>query len=240
MTLSIILPCFNEEANIESTVRDTAGWMRGAGITGSIIVVDDGSKDASPRILDRLRQEMPELRVVTHDRNQGYGVAVRSGCDAATTDLIGFMDSDGQFTAEEFALLLPHLEQAPFVTGRRRKRADSFIRNTFGKVLGAMNVVMLGLWVRDVNCGLKVFRREIWPVIRPIHGVEKLFNTEMFLKLKQRSIPWVQVDVPHYPRRAGTPTGGSLRVIGRMFRELRNLRRSRRHERRGEAERALS
>ena len=94
----------------------------------------------------------------------------------------------------------------------------------FGKVLGAMNILVLGLWVRDVNCGLKLFRRDIWKDIRPTRGVEKLFNTEMFLRLKQKKIPWHQVNVPHYPRRAGTPTGGSVRVIVRMFKELWDLR----------------
>ncbi len=195
---------------------------------GEIIVVDDGSTDGSPRILADLQRELSALRVVRLQENGGYGIAVRAGCDAALSDVIGFMDSDGQFLAADFSLLLPHLDAVPFVTGRRRKRADSLLRNAFGKVLGAMNVLVLGLWVRDVNCGLKVFLREIWPDIRPVHGVEKLFNTEMFLRLKQKHIPWKQVDVPHYPRRAGVPTGGSIRVIVRMFHELANLKRSQR------------
>jgi glycosyltransferase involved in cell wall biosynthesis len=224
MTLSIILPCYNEEQNIATSVRDVHAWLARESLQGEIIVVDDGSSDDSPRILSDLQKSLPSLRVVRHDKNGGYGIAVRAGCDAAISEVIGFMDSDGQFHAEDFALLLPHLKTVPFVTGRRRKRADSHLRNAFGKVLGTMNVLVLGLWVRDVNCGLKIFRREIWPDIRPVHGVEKLFNTEMFLRLKQNRIPWKQVDVPHYPRRAGTPTGGSLRVIFRMFRELASLR----------------
>lgn len=228
MTLSVVLPCFNEEENIEAAVHDVRSWMEQASLQGEIIVVDDGSTDESPRVLASLQKELPAMRVVRLDRNGGYGIAVRAGCDAAVSDSIAFMDSDGQFHAADFSLLLPHLDAVPFVTGRRRKRADSFVRNTFGKILGAMNLLVLGLWVRDVNCGLKIFRREIWPEIRPEYGVEKLFNTEMFLRLKERRIPWKQIDVPHYPRLAGTPTGGSVRVIVRMFRELAALRRSRR------------
>jgi hypothetical protein len=80
------------------------------------------------------------------------------------------------------------------------------------------------MWVRDVNCGMKLFRRDIWKTIRPTRGVEKLFNTEMFLRLKRNKIPWMTVNVPHYPRLLGTPTGGSVRVILRMFKELFDLR----------------
>lgn len=226
MTLSVVLPCFNEEKNIVASVRDVRDWMAARTLAGEIIVVDDGSGDGSRDVLQRLAKECPTLRIIHHAKNLGYGLAVRAGCDSARTDVIAFMDSDGQFRARDFDLLLPHLEQFPFVTGRRRRRADSFVRNTFGKILGAMNVLVLGLWVRDVNCGMKMFRRDIWREIRPTHGVEKLFNTEMFLRLKRKGIAWCQVDVPHYPRLHGHSTGGSMRVILRMFRELWGLRMS--------------
>jgi len=207
-SLSLILPCYNEEENAANTVRDVAQWYAGEGVAGEIIAVDDGSVDQTGAILEGLKAEVPLLKVVHREKNGGYGIAVRAGCDAATSEWIAFMDSDGQFHAQDLGLLLAHVDAYPFVTGRRAKRADKLVRNMFGKVLGAMNVLVLGLWVRDVNCGMKLFRRDIWPKIRPEHGVEKLFNTEMFLKLKRQRIPWFQVNVPHYPRRAGKQTGG--------------------------------
>lgn len=224
MTLSIVLPCYNEEENIAAAVHDVEQWMKTEKISGDIIVVDDGSKDASFSILQDLQKKVSNLKIVQHKKNGGYGIAVRSGCDSATTDWIAFMDSDGQFKAKDFNLLLPYTKDFSFVTGRRAHRADSFVRNMFGKVLGGMNVLVLGLWVRDVNCGMKMFTREVWPTIRPTRGVEKLFNTEMFLRLKRNKIPWKTVNVPHYPRLLGTPTGGSIRVIFRMFKELWDLR----------------
>lgn len=224
MTLSVVLPCYNEEENIAAAVHDVEQWMKTEKISGDIIVVDDGSKDTSFSILQDLQKKVPNLKIVQHKKNGGYGIAVRSGCDSATTDWIAFMDSDGQFKAKDFNLLLPYTKDFSFVTGRRAHRADSFVRNMFGKVLGGMNVLVLGLWVRDVNCGMKMFTRDVWPTIRPTRGVEKLFNTEMFLRLKRNKIPWKTVNVPHYPRLLGTPTGGSIRVIFRMFKELWDLR----------------
>lgn len=223
-TLSLVLPCYNEEANVERTVQDVLAWFDRGGIQGEVIAVDDGSKDATASILQRLASTDRRLRIVRHDKNQGYGLAVRSGCDAGTQEIIAFMDSDGQFHAEDLWPLLLHLREYAFVTGRRRKRADSPVRNFLGKVLGGMNVLLFGLWVRDVNCGMKVFRREIWQSIRPTRAVEKLYNTEMFLRLKRQGIPWKHVDVPHYPRRAGKPTGASAHVILRMIKELWDLR----------------
>lgn len=224
-SLSIVLPCFNEEANIAAAVQDVLQWMDNSHKDGEVIVVNDGSKDRSGEILAELSHKDPRVKVLVHERNQGYGIAVRTGLDAATKENIGFMDSDLQFHAKDIDLLLPHLEHYRFVTGRRRKRADSFMRNAFGKVLGAMNVLIFGLWVRDVNCGMKVMKREVWPTIRPTYGVEKLFNTEVFWRLKRAHIPWATINVPHYPRTAGNPTGGSIRVIIRMFKEMWDLRR---------------
>lgn len=223
--LSIVLPCFNEEANIAECVRDVQTWMEATHIEGEIVVVNDGSQDRCGEILADLANKDARVKILTHECNQGYGIAVRTGLDAASKEHIGFMDSDLQFHAKDIDLLLPHLNTYKFVTGRRRHRADSFMRNMFGKVLGGMNVILFGIWVRDVNCGMKVMKRDIWQTIRPTYGVEKLFNTEVFLRLKRAHIPWKYVDVPHYPRKAGNPTGGSIRVIGRMFKEAWDLRR---------------
>lgn len=224
--LSIILPCYNEEENIGHTVHSVLEWMQQKNIDGEIIVVNDGSTDDSATLLHKLEQEYENVRTVHHETNMGYGIAVRSGLDVATKDIIGFMDSDRQFRVEDFAKLLPHLEQYKFVTGRRTKRADSTLRNVFGKILGLTSWLLLGLWVRDVNCGMKVCKKDIWKSIRPEHSVEKLFNTEMFLNLKKHNIAWKQVSVPHYPRPAGTPTGASMKVILRMFAEYWSLKKA--------------
>ncbi len=224
MQLSVVHPCFNEEANVEHTVRETLAWLTHVHIDGEVIVIDDGSRDDSALILRRLSAADSRVTIVTHAENRGYGLAVRSGCDIATKEYIAFMDSDGQFRIEDLNRLIPYLHTFDFVPGRRRHRADSLIRTLLGKVLGILVVVTFGMWVRDVNCGLKVFRKSIWHTIRPLYGTEKFFNTELYLRLKRAGIPFKQVDVPHYPRRAGNPTGGSIRVIGGMFKELIDLR----------------
>lgn len=224
MQLSVVHPCYNEQENIEYTVRETLRWFDGEAHDGEVIVVDDGSTDESPHILQRLSLEDARVKVVTHEKNRGYGIAVRSGCDAAMNEYVAFVDSDGQFKIEDLNRLIPGLKDHDFVPGRRLRRADPFIRNIFGKVLGILNLLFFGMWIRDVNCGMKIFTRELWPTIRPVYGTEKFFNTELYLRLKNDGESWEQIPVPHYPRRAGTQTGGSVHVIFGMIKELLNLR----------------
>lgn len=224
MNLSIVHPCYNEEENIEYTVHETLKWFDKESHDGEVVVVDDGSKDQSPKILQKLSQEDARVKIVTHEKNQGYGIAVRSGCDAAQKKYVAFVDSDGQFKIEDLNLLIPHLSDSEFVPGRRRKRADSFVRNAFGKILGLLIFATFGMWIRDVNCGMKIFSKDLWPTMRPLYGTEKFFNTELYLRLKRAGYTWKQIDVPHYPRRAGSPTGGSGRVIIGMIKELFDLR----------------
>ena len=224
MQLSIVHPCFNEEENIEYIVRETLAWFDAEHHDGEVIVVDDGSKDTSADIIKKLATEDTRVRLVSHEKNQGYGIAVRSGCDAAQMQYIAFIDSDGQFKIDDLSLLLPHLEENDFVPGRRRKRADSFVRNAFGKILGILIFCTFGMWIRDVNCGMKIFAKDLWPTMRPLYGTEKFFNTELYLRLRNAGHTWTQIDVPHYPRRAGTPCGGSIRVIIGMVKEIIDLR----------------
>jgi len=222
--LSIVLPCFNEEENIAATVQDVLQWFDTSKHDGEAIVVDDGSRDQSGRIADELAAKDPRVRVVHHEVNRGYGAAVRSGCDAAKGDWIGFMDSDRQFHAQDFEKLIPFMGQYAFVTGLRQKRADPFIRKVNAKLFGALVFLILGVWVRDINCALKIFTKETWKIIRPDYSTGALFNAEVFLGLKLNKIPWKQIPVSHYPREFGTQTGAKPWVIFTMFIELAKLR----------------
>jgi glycosyltransferase involved in cell wall biosynthesis len=227
-SVSLVLPCFNEERNIEHTIWDVQTWLDSEQIEGEIIVTDDGSTDRSLEILRNLQEQLPNLRVVHHETNRGYGAAVRSGCDLAQKSWIAFMDSDGQFHARDINLLLPLTTSADYVTGIREKRADTWHRRLNSWLYNGLVRVMLGVPVSDVNCGMKIFRRNVWNVIRPEYATGALVNAEMFSALQASKIPWKATVVPHYPRLAGNPTGAKPRVILRMFKELWQLKRARR------------
>lgn len=215
-----MLPCFNEEANVEAAVTNVLQWFDGHGYDGEVIAVNDGSVDGTAALLEKLQARHPRVTVCTHATNQGYGRAVRTGLDRAQKAWMGFMDGDRQFRAEDFEKLLPHTADFAFVTGRRHRRADPFIRRINAKLFACLNFLVLGIWVRDTNCAMKLWKRDIWPTIRPQAATGSLFNAEMFYRMKLNNIAWKQTFVEHYPRTAGTQTGANVGVILRMFRDL--------------------
>ncbi len=227
LSLSLVLPCFNEEPNLRTTIADAQEWFALNDVDGEIIAVNDGSSDGSKQLLEQLRSEVPNLRVVEHDKNRGYGAAIRSGCDQATKQWIAFMDADGQFKARDFERLLPLTDEADYVTGIRAKRADTVQRWLNSRMYNLLVQVLLGVHPSDINCGMKIFRRAIWPTIRPVHATGALINAEMFYAMRGAHIPFREALVPHYPRLAGKPTGANLRVILRTFKELWKLKRAR-------------
>jgi len=224
ISLSLILPCFNEEENIAYVVDQVMRWLEATGVESEVIVVDDGSTDGTYRVLQQLRSGYPSLRTVRHDHNCGYGLAVRTGLDAGTKQYLAFMDSDGQFLPSDFSLLLPHLQSVDFVAGYRKQRADPFMRSFNALVFGWLSKFLLGIRPQDINCGMKIFHRRLWPIIRPQYGFGGVFNAELYYRLRQHGISYAQVPVTHAPRRAGCQTGASLRVICRAFSELWKLR----------------
>jgi len=224
MQLSLVLPCYNEEQNIEQTVRGAVAWFEKGDVGGEIIVVNDGSTDGTADILERLTQKIPYLRLVKHEQNEGYGATLRDGCDAAEKEYIAFMDSDGQFHAEEIGTLIPYLQDYRMVAGVRKERADPWNRKFNAWLYGYLVRIVLGVKKRDINCALVVFEKSLWSAIRPVHATGALYCGEMYFRLEKEGVSLREVNVCHYPRTAGESTGANPFVILRMFRELVKLR----------------
>lgn len=222
-SLTLILPAYNEEENIENSVRHSHAVLSRCFSAFEIIVVDDGSADATPAILDRLASELPTLVAVHHPHNRGYGAALRSGIDRATHSLIFFTDSDLQFDLEEIPLLLEWIEQFDIVAGYRAHRADPWHRILFAWGWNRLVRMLLGLRVRDIDCAFKLFRREVFESIH-LETVGAMINTEILALATALGMAIKEVPVNHYPRTAGKQTGADLRVIVKAFRELLAMR----------------
>jgi len=220
MQISVALPCYNEEGNVEATIANVAGWLDDTGLNGEIIAVDDGSLDRTCELLEALAQSEDRLRIVAHPRNAGYGEAVRSGLDAGAADWIAFMDSDGQFRAEDLSHLLARCDEADVIVGRRHSRADPWFRRLNARGFRWINRALFGVRVDDVNCAMKLIRRRVWPRIRPQLATGATFNLELFARMASEGIDWRQVDVGHYPRKIGSQTGARPTVILRAAWEV--------------------
>jgi len=245
-SLSITFPAYNEEANIEKSVREAIHVASDLTDDFEVIVVDDGSKDRTGEIADRLALENKNVKVIHHNPNQGYGAAVWDGLKAATKDLVFFTDADLQFDLSEIKKLwevmdvesrrdgTPHQSAeggsgAWAVLGYRAPRVDPFMRklNAFGwKIL---NRLAFGLKVKDIDCAFKLFRREVFEKVQP-KSRGAMFSAELLIRMQRAGMKWVEVPVKHLPRVAGSPTGAKLSVILRAFSEFKNVWRELRKE----------
>jgi glycosyltransferase involved in cell wall biosynthesis len=156
MRLSVVVPCFNEEGNIAHVVAQAAEVGRRLASELEIIVVDDGSTDETAQVLARLQETVPELEVVAHSQNRGYGVAVRSGLDRAGMDYVFLTDGDGQFDLEELPAAAQLLSDHDVVAGYRAHRQDGWWRRLWGRSWTALVNRVFGLGVRDANCAFKL------------------------------------------------------------------------------------
>jgi glycosyltransferase involved in cell wall biosynthesis len=217
------MPAYNEEANIEPQVQDVIEALRPLAEDYEVIVVNDGSRDRTGAIVAELALAHPQVRLVQHASNQGYGAALYSGFTSATKDLVFLTDSDRQFALDDLPRLLPLLARADIVAGYRAPRRDPFMRVLNGIGWSALVTLFFGYTARDIDCAFKLFRREILQHIR-LESRGATFSAEFLVRAKRAGYRIVELGVTHRPRRAGSQTGARLDVIVRAFRELFRLR----------------
>ncbi len=225
--LTFFFPAFNEEENVAETVRralDEIGPLVNDSI--EVLVVDDGSTDRTPQLADALAAGDSRVRV-HHQANRGYGGALRAGFENARGELIGFSDGDLQFDLREMSRLLDRLADASrpvdAVIGWRIKRRDPPHRIFIAKTYNAIVSILFVLRVRDIDCAMKLFRREVFDGLR-LETDSPFLSAELLIKLRARGERVAQLGVTHYPRAAGTNTGASFRKILRTFRDILRLR----------------
>jgi glycosyltransferase involved in cell wall biosynthesis len=217
--ISVFLPCHNEEGNIERVVAALEFELPRIAQRHEIIVVDDGSRDRTGEIADRLVAANPRLKVVHHPLNRGYGAAVISGIRACSQPWTVLCDGDGQFEASDIARLTAKVPEYDVVVGRRMHRADPLMRRVNGKAWTVLMRILLGIRVGDIDCGLKLFRRDLLEGI-DLQAKGAMISAELMAQLAGRGARICEVDVHHLPRLTGEQSGASVKVIARAFREL--------------------
>ena len=224
--LTFFFPAYNEEENVEQTVARALDEIGPMVDSLEVLIVDDGSTDRTPELADALVAADPRVRVV-HQPNRGYGGALQAGFANARGELIGFSDGDLQFDLREMGRLLERLgdgsRPVDAVIGYRLKRRDPFHRILIAKTYNAIVSTLFGLRVRDIDCAMKLFRREAFEGLR-LDSEGPFLSAELLIKLRARGVRMAQIGVTHYPRAAGTNTGASFVKILRTFRDIGKLR----------------
>jgi glycosyltransferase involved in cell wall biosynthesis len=220
--ISVFLLAHNEEGNIERVVEGFKAELPKLTNDYEIIVVNDGSSDQTGKIAEDMAAADPHVRVVHHPSNRGYGAAVISGINAASKAYVLLSDGDGQFDPTDFARLAAKVGDYDVVVGRRVRRADPFMRRLNGRAWSILMRLLFGLRITDVDCGFKLFRREVLSDLE-LEAKGAMITTELMAKLASRGARITEVGVRHLPRITGEQSGNSLWVIIRAFRELPTL-----------------
>jgi glycosyltransferase involved in cell wall biosynthesis len=223
-SLSVVLPAYNEEANVASAVEQVSAVVQQLEMEYEIILVNDGSADRTGEIGRELMERVPHFRLVEHYPNRGYGGSLKAGFAAATKDLIAFVPADNQFDFGEIHLLLDALDGADIVSGYRAKREDHFVRKLNALGWNALVRVLFGYLCHDIDCGFKLFRREVLDHVTIISD-GAMIDTELLAGARARGFRIAEVPVTHLPRVEGEATGANFKVIAKAFRDLARFRR---------------
>lgn len=218
-SISIILPAYNEEPNIEKAIRTATEVADRLCGDHEIIVVDDGSRDRTAELVRRAAADDPRVRLVQHDPNRGYGEALRSGFLAATKELVFFTDADNQFVLDELEQFLDVIQKVDVVAGYRINRQDPRFRRLNAKAWNYLVRLLFYVPVRDIDCAFKLFRRDALTGLH-LDSVGAMVNTELMVKIGREGFSIVELGVTHLPRTAGEARGAHPKVILRALTEL--------------------
>lgn len=218
-SLSLVFPCCDEEGNVGQLIAEAVavGEARGGGY--EVIVVDDGSRDATAAIVEGWALGNPRVRLVRHAANRGYGAALRSGLGSATGELVFFADGDRQFRVADIDRLLARIDGADAVVGFRIGRKEGPLRRLNGLLWTRLNRLVFRLPVRDLDCAFKLLRREALAGIE-LKSDQLFIHAELLARLLKKGCRIVEVGVPHHPRTAGRPSATRAGRVVRSFGEL--------------------
>jgi len=219
VSISIFFPCYNEQDNVARTTELAIAVLEKLNADYEVIIVDDGSKDATGQIADKIAARNKRVRVVHHPTNLGYGAALQSGFRAAAKELVFYTDGDGQFDISEMPPLLPLIKQYDIVSCYRLNRQDNMIRKINAWCWTKLVCFLFKMKIRDIDCAFKLYKREIFDNIKMV-STGALIDTEILAWATRKGYVVTQRGVHHYLRTSGTQTGAKLGVIIRAFREL--------------------
>lgn len=217
--LSIFFPFWNEEQNLESVIKKTVPVANKIAKKWEIIMVDDGSSDKTLEICQKLAAKDQRLIVTSHDKNRGYGAALKTGLSEAKYNLVVFNDGDGQFDFSEITKFLERIENSDIVIGFRMKRLDNPFRHFLMNMLKIWDFIFFRFRFKDIDCGFKLFKKSALSKILPFRSEGAMITTEILAKAKREHLKIAEVEVNHYPRLYGDQSGGNLRVILRAVKE---------------------
>ncbi|MGH9173243.1 MAG: glycosyltransferase family 2 protein [Vicinamibacterales bacterium] len=214
--LSVFFPAYNDSGTIASLVIRAVQTAGALTPDFEVIVINDGSSDSTPAILEELAVLYPGIvRIVDHQENRGYGSALRSGFATASKDLVFYTDGDAQYDPAEMRVLWAHMSpDVDWVNGYKISRSDPAHRIVIGRVYHHVVKLLFGLKVRDVDCDFRLIRRRVFDVVR-LEKSSGVICLEMMKKFHDAKLRVAEVPVHHFHRAYGRSQFFNFRRIFR-------------------------
>ena len=222
-SISVFFPAFNDAESLRVLIPKTVAVLRDLASDFEVIVVDDGSADDTPAVLNELSREFAALRTIRHPQNRGYGAALRSGFQAASRELVFYTDGDGQYDVAELKSLLARLgDNVDVVNGYKIQRADGFIRRWLGRLYHQWVRLLFGLKIRDVDCDFRLLRRRVVEAV-PLVYSSGAICAELMAKIERAGFRVEEVPVHHHPRLTGRSQFFRVGTVMKMLRDVLTL-----------------
>ncbi|MDP3888611.1 MAG: glycosyltransferase family 2 protein [bacterium] len=202
-SLSVFFPAYNDAKSIGKLVND-AFWILPK-ITNNyeVIVVNDGSQDDTQKVLEKLAKKFNKLRIITHEKNKGYGGALINGFKNTRYDYIFYTDGDGQYDVKEIMKLVEKMDGGiDLVNGYKIQRSDPVVRIVVGNLYALWVRLLLGIRFADVDCDFRLIRKKIMKNITLTRNSGAIC-AELLTKIQKASGVVASVPVNHYSRKFG-------------------------------------
>lgn len=218
---SIILPAHNEAENLSEVLIDLKETVSGAGIPSEIIVVNDGSTDNTKEVLQSLKKEISQLKIIDIENNGGYGNAIIQGMNAARGDILAFMDSDGQARSADLMRLYGELidKDIDLCKGVRMRRSEGIIRRLISKAYNLLFRIMFHVNSGDIDGGPVVFTKRFYETVN-LASKDFFIDAEILIKARRNNFSMSEIPVIPLERKKGKSTvnfSNSLSCIKNMF-----------------------
>jgi glycosyltransferase involved in cell wall biosynthesis len=222
-SISAFFPAYNDAATISSMVIATLLTLPQVTDDYEVIVVNDGSPDHTGEMLKELARVYPQVRVITHDKNRGYGGALRSGFAAATKTWIFYTDGDAQYDPRELPRLVDAVtEDCDVVNGYKIARSDPLHRVLIGRLYHTIVRLLFGFRLRDVDCDYRLMRRAVFDKVE-LTSTSGTICLEMVKKLQDLGFRFKEVSVHHYHRAHGKSQFFNFRRLFKTATQLAGL-----------------
>ena len=201
-SISAFFPVYNDAGTIELMINRLKQVLEETTKDYEIIIVNDGSEDNSAEIADQLAKKHKNIKVIHHEKNKGYGGALKTGFKNVTKDLVFYTDGDAQYNALELKRLLPHINDHHVVNGYKLNRGDGILRKILGTTYNHTVRFIFNLKVKDVDCDFRLMHSKIFKNIN-LKTDTGMICVEMMKKIENQNYKIKNIPVNHYPRTYG-------------------------------------